>query len=162
MDRVGRKVFADCRKDADAVLINPHVYEERKAMTEVQQNIQKYLEVVTIIQESLKRARIVCRYALSHQIIQDLATKGFLVDHHPEIVPQDASNLHEVEYRGYRIYRDPKPVPPHIAGDWSFVHRDYDGAPDGSDNRCGDAQSIADAKAQIDEQIADRDCDPTE
>jgi hypothetical protein len=136
--------------------------EESEAMTEVQQNIQKYLEVVGIIQESLERAGIVCRFALSHQIIQDLATKGFLVDHHPEIVPQDPSSVHEVEYRGYRIYRDPKPVPTHIAGDWSFVHEDYDGAPDGNDNRCGFAQSIADAKFNIDEQIADRDFVPTE
>lgn len=135
--------------------------EESEAMTEVQQNIQKYLEVVTIIQESLERAGIVRRFALSHQIIQDLATKGFLVDHHPEIVPQDPSSLHEVKYRGYKIYRDPKPVPPHIAGDWSFVHEDYDGAPDGNDNRCGDAQSIADAKFQIDEQIEDREFVPT-
>lgn len=127
-------------------------------MTEAKQNIQKYLEVVTIIQGSLERAGIMRRCELSHQILHDLAARGFLVDHHPEIevVLQEAKEPHEVEYRGYKIYRDPKPIPPHIAGDWSFVHEDYDGAPDGNDNRCGCAQSIADAKAQIDEQIADR------
>jgi hypothetical protein len=131
-------------------------------MTEAQQNIQKYLEVVGIIQATLEKAGIVKRYALSHQIIQDLATRGFLVDHHPEIVPQDPSRPHDVEYRGYRIYRDPKPVPPHIAGDWSFVHEDYDGAPDSNDNRCGFAQSVADAKSQIDEQIEDAEWVPKE
>lgn len=129
-------------------------------MTEVQQNIQKYLDAVMIIQGSLERAGIVARYALSHQIMQDLGAGGFLVDHHPEIVTQDSKSQHEVPYRGYKIYRDPKPVPPHIAGDWSFVHEDYDGSPDGNDTRCGTAHSIADAKMQIDEQIADREFVP--
>lgn len=131
---------------------------ESKAMTEVQQNIQKYLEVVGIIQESLERAGIASRYALSHQIIQDLSTRGFLVDHHPEILEgKDAKSTtrQDVQYRGHRIYWDPKPIPESMVGYWSFVSDDYDGARDCSDGRCGDAASVADAKAQIDEQIAD-------
>lgn len=127
-------------------------------MTEAKQNIEKYLEVVTIIQGSLERAGILRRCELSHQILHDLAARGFLVDHHAEIevVLQEAKEPHEVEYRGYKIRRDLKPVPASIAGDWTFEHEAYDGAPDSVDDRYGFADSIADAKAQIDEQIADR------
>jgi hypothetical protein len=60
-----------------------------------------------------------------------------------------------VEYRGYKIYWDPKPVPQSMIGYWSFVSDDYDGAEDSNDGRCGDAESVEDAKRQIDEQIAD-------
>ena len=55
-----------------------------------------------------------------------------------------------VEYRGYTIYWDPKPVPGNIH--WSFVHKDYDGE---DDPRHGYAGSIEDAKEQIDEQCED-------
>jgi len=52
----------------------------------------------------------------------------------------------KVEYKGYRIcdgwshvYR------------YSFVHEDYDGAPDANDHRCGGGTTIEDCKKQIDE-----------
>lgn len=34
---------------------------------------------------------------------------------------------------------------------YSYVHDDYDGAPDGNDNRCGCTKSIAEAQEEIDE-----------
>lgn len=60
-----------------------------------------------------------------------------------------------VEYRGYKIYWDPKPIPESMIGYWSFVADGYDGAPDSKDARCGYAQSVEDAKRKIDEQIED-------
>lgn len=60
-----------------------------------------------------------------------------------------------VEYRGYRIYWNPKPIPESMVGYWSFVADGYDGAEDSDDGRCGDAHSVEDAKRQIDEQIED-------
>jgi hypothetical protein len=59
----------------------------------------------------------------------------------------------DVQYRGYVIRWDPKPIPPDMAGDWSFEHEAYDGAPDSEDGRCGCAITLEDAKMQIDEQI---------
>ena len=59
----------------------------------------------------------------------------------------------ENDYRDYKIYFDPKPVPPRIAGSWSYVHEGYDGAPDSGDHRCGDGDSVEDCKVQIDERI---------
>ena len=38
---------------------------------------------------------------------------------------------------------------------YEFVHDDYDGAPDANDNRCGHANSVEDAKAQIDDMEED-------
>ena len=58
-------------------------------------------------------------------------------------------------YRGYQIYFDPKPVPITLAGCWTFVHDDYDGAPDANDHRCGDGVDVPDCKRLIDEMIED-------
>ena len=59
----------------------------------------------------------------------------------------------ENDYRGYRIYYDPKPVPLRIAGSWSYAHDGYDGAPDSGDHRWGWGGSVEDCKALIDERI---------
>jgi hypothetical protein len=55
-----------------------------------------------------------------------------------------------VRYKGYHIYYDPKPIPGKVH--YSWVHDDYDGE---DDPRCGYAADVADAKAQIDEQVAE-------
>lgn len=56
-----------------------------------------------------------------------------------------------VQYRGYVIYYDPKPgSTPNGFIDWTFHHDDYDGP---GDDRVGWGVSVADCKAQIDEQI---------
>ncbi|HEY9219508.1 MAG TPA: hypothetical protein VIO94_15785 [Phenylobacterium sp.] len=52
-------------------------------------------------------------------------------------------------YRGWWIDYDPPPIPTRNC-DWQFWHDDFDGAPDGNDNRCGSAASLEDAKAEID------------
>lgn len=62
--------------------------------------------------------------------------------------------MNAIDYRGYHIRFDPPPIPVR-SFDWSWVHDDYDGAPDGNDNRCGASASLEQAKADIDEQIAD-------
>ena len=60
-------------------------------------------------------------------------------------------------YRGYIISYWAKPVP-YRGWDWDFAHKDYDGAPDGHDTRCGNAASLQDAKDAIDELIEDEEC----
>lgn len=52
-------------------------------------------------------------------------------------------------YREYRIY--PASYSPAAQFDWEFAHTDYDGAPDGNDNRCGRGASLQDCIDQIDE-----------
>lgn len=49
-------------------------------------------------------------------------------------------------YKGYEIYPsgDPYNLQP-----YAFVHKDYDGAPDSGDRRCGTGASIEDCKEQI-------------
>jgi hypothetical protein len=59
----------------------------------------------------------------------------------------------KIEYRGYWIAYNPKPVPASCGVDWDWHHDDYDGAPDGNDNRCGCSASLDAAKTDIDEQI---------
>ncbi len=64
-----------------------------------------------------------------------------------------------IKYRNYRITYDPKPIPTRVF-DYDFAHEDFDGAPDGpdtgcSDHRSGNAVSVDDAKAKIDEQFED-------
>ena len=55
----------------------------------------------------------------------------------------------EYGYRDYKITRCIEPVMcAHY--DWEFVHVDYDGAPDAHDHRCGFADSLDDARAEID------------
>lgn len=44
-------------------------------------------------------------------------------------------------YGPWRIYYDPPPIPTR-ACDWHWVHDDYDGAPDGNDNRYGSESSF--------------------
>lgn len=59
-----------------------------------------------------------------------------------------------VPYRGYQIDFDAKPIPDR-SHDWGWAHEDYDGAEDANDHRCGYSRSLAAAKADIDEQIAE-------
>ena len=54
----------------------------------------------------------------------------------------------------WTISLDPKPIPT-AALDIDYCHEDYDGAPDAHDHRCGNAGSIAEAKAIIEEIAAD-------
>lgn len=58
-------------------------------------------------------------------------------------------------YRGYWIRFEKPPIPASCGADYSFAHDGHDGAEDSGDTRCGSAASIAEAKAQIDEQIAE-------
>ena len=52
----------------------------------------------------------------------------------------------KIEYKGYTISPsgDPYNLQP-----YTFVHKDYDGAPDSGDNRCGTGKSIEECKEQI-------------
>lgn len=54
-------------------------------------------------------------------------------------------------YRGYHV--GPAAYSPAPQFDWEFHHEDYDGAPDGNDNRCGRGASAADCMSQIDDLI---------
>ena len=54
-------------------------------------------------------------------------------------------------HRDYRIYLDDR-AGTHRLG-YGFTHDDYDGAEDGNDHRHGWALTLAEAKAEIDEQI---------
>lgn len=75
----------------------------------------------------------------------------------------------ELQYRDYTITHDLKPIPTR-AHDWDFVHKDYDGAPEHSeespsDHRCGSAASIEACIDEIDELYLDEEeaceqCDP--
>lgn len=56
-------------------------------------------------------------------------------------------------YRNYTITHAPKPIPTR-ACDYDYAHEDYDGAPDSGDHRCGNASSLAEAKALIDEETS--------
>lgn len=49
----------------------------------------------------------------------------------------------------WRIYRSDPMAPDSMA--WTYVHDDYDGAPDANDYRFGYAESIEAAKADVDE-----------
>lgn len=61
-------------------------------------------------------------------------------------------------YRNWHIHYDPPPIPTRNC-DWHFAHDDFDGAPDTNDNRCGHAESLEAAKAEIDAWIEDNfDC----
>lgn len=52
-------------------------------------------------------------------------------------------------YREFEIY--PASVSYSKDTDWQWVHKDYDGAEDARDDRCGYGSSIEDCKLQIDE-----------
>lgn len=54
-------------------------------------------------------------------------------------------------YRGYHV--GPAAYSPAAQFDWEFAHEDFDGAPDGNDNRCGRGASASDCMAQIDDLI---------
>lgn len=62
--------------------------------------------------------------------------------------------MSKVQYRDYEI----APNPCNIARecDWVFSHKDFDGAPDANDSRCGFGPTVEDCKAQIDD-LADVD-----
>ncbi len=50
-------------------------------------------------------------------------------------------------YRSFEIYADENLYKP----GYSYVHDDYDGSPDGNDNRCGFEKTIEDCKRAIDD-----------
>lgn len=56
-------------------------------------------------------------------------------------------------YRGFQIGM--ANYSPAAQFDWEFTHEDYDGAPDGGDNRHGRGASLADCMAQIDDMLED-------
>jgi hypothetical protein len=56
--------------------------------------------------------------------------------------------MEAVEYGDYTIRWIPKPIPTR-AFDYDFAHKDYDGAPDSGDTRCGSAISVEAAKDEI-------------
>ena len=55
-----------------------------------------------------------------------------------------------VVYGPWTIYFDPPPIPTREC-DWHYVHKDFDGAPDANDNRCGSAASFAACLNECDE-----------
>ena len=55
-------------------------------------------------------------------------------------------------YKDYEIYYEKKPIPTTIF-DYSFVHKDYDGAPDSGDRRWGFGDSVESCKEWIDDMI---------
>ena len=55
-------------------------------------------------------------------------------------------------YKNYRIDYWAKPGPCREM-DWGFSHKDFDGAPDSGDNRFGNARTLEEAKAAIDDMI---------
>lgn len=62
-------------------------------------------------------------------------------------------------YRNFRITYDPPPIPTR-AFDWHATHDDYDGAPDGTDNRYFHGPTEDDVKAQVDDWHAEQDDTP--
>lgn len=51
-------------------------------------------------------------------------------------------------YKNYTI----TPISVIVKGaNFEFVHKDYDGSPDGGDYRCGHGETLEDCKEQIDE-----------
>lgn len=56
-------------------------------------------------------------------------------------------------YRGFEISVAGYSPAPQF--DWEFAHEDYDGAPDGNDNRHGRGASLSDCMAQIDDMLED-------
>ena len=58
------------------------------------------------------------------------------------------------EYRGYLIDYDPPPIPVRDC-DWQYAHKDFDGAPDGCDHRCGFAPTYQACVEAIDDLIED-------
>lgn len=58
-------------------------------------------------------------------------------------------SAHESHYGPWRIYYEPPPIPTRNC-DWHWYHRDFDGAPDGRDSRCGSCASFADALNECD------------
>lgn len=57
-------------------------------------------------------------------------------------------------YRDYEISKNLSNIAREC--DFVFSHKDYDGAPDGNDSRCGFGPTVEDCMAQIDE-LADAD-----
>jgi hypothetical protein len=55
------------------------------------------------------------------------------------------------QYGPWHIWFDPPPIPTWAQYQYSFYHDDYDGAPDGNDNRHGNAASFEEAIALINE-----------
>jgi hypothetical protein len=133
-------------------------------MQTVRQNIDTYRDAVTAVEKALNdlactELRVDRIRSVAHVVLRGMQEQGMMpitFAEYEDLMAAAKRPITKTVYRQYEITLDPKPVPSHIAGDYSFVHMDYDGAPDGNDNRCGCAQSIADAKQQIDEQIADR------
>ena len=75
------------------------------------------------------------------------------------IAQEGKSMGQEHRYRGFTIYWNPKPIPDR-RHDYSWVHDEYDGAPDEPgggclDRRAGHSAGLQEAKADIDELLED-------
>lgn len=69
---------------------------------------------------------------------------------HPK---QTASD--KFEYRDWEIFVNYGSIS--VATDWAATHKDYDGAPDGNDDRYVWGFSVEDCAAQIDDWYSDQD-----
>ncbi len=128
-------------------------------MQTVRENIDTYREAVTAVEQALnglavKELRVDRTRSVAHVVLRALQEQGMMpitFAEYEELMAVANRPITKTVYRQYEITLDPKPVPSHIAGDYSFVHMDYDGAPDSNDRRCGTAQTIVEAKQLIDE-----------
>lgn len=59
-----------------------------------------------------------------------------------------------VEYKGFTISYERKPIPKRMGLDYDWIHPDYDGA-DGGNGLAGNGASVDDCKAQIDELLSE-------
>lgn len=63
-----------------------------------------------------------------------------------------------VKYGNWLIDYNPPPIPVRNC-DWQFWHKDFDGAEDAGDNRCGHSSTLIDCMNEIDDYEDDRfDC----
>jgi hypothetical protein len=130
-----------------------------KNMQTVRQNIDTYRDAVAAVEASLsdlalKELSVGRAKAVAHLVLRAMQEQGMMpirFSEYEDLMVAAKRPIAKTVYRQYEITLDPKPVPSHIAGDYSFAHVDYDGAPDSNDRRCGTAQTIAEAKQLIDE-----------
>ena len=123
-------------------------------MQTVRQNIDTYRNAVTAVEKALTDMRVERPRNIAHVILRGLQEQGMMpitFAEYENLMAAANRTITKTVYRQYEITLDPKPVPSHIAGDYSFAHMDYDGAPDSNDCRCGTAQTIEEAKQLIDE-----------
>lgn len=61
-------------------------------------------------------------------------------------------------YRNFHISYSPPPIP-YRSADWHYWHDDFDGAPDGNDNRYGSCASEQACRDEIDEWYLEQETD---